>query len=406
MNERHEFHLLGKELTFDPAAVLPGDQEHHAPCINSLALDVSGSCNLGCAYCAESATLPDRGKMPQLLIDLAIDRLFDWSAPSAPVSIHLGSGEPLLQSEAVVALGRKAGRLARGRNRRLSLYLTTNGTLLSDALDEELVAGGWSVKVSLDGSEEDHNRCRRDKDGRGTFRRIERHVKDLARRMPESFSTTSVLCRGTDPQRVFFDIASMGVRRIELVPVAATGSSNLSLTDEDMAAYGIFIADYARRLAAGEDLPTNIRFQKRLQKVLGYGNSSTPCGAGRNFIAVGPEGDLYPCFRFVGLDDYRLGDLHSGLNAESVQRFAQGAARPFTERSCRDCWAGPICGGPCYACSELLWSGSISPDYCSMVRHESEAAIWLASVLREEDPYRLLEMIGVPLEDIDAHLSD
>jgi hypothetical protein len=41
-----------------------------------------------------------------------------------------------------------------------------------------------------------------------------------------------------------------------------------------------------------------------------------------------------------------------------------------------------------------------------MVRHESEAAIWLASVLREEDPYRLLEMIGVPLEDIDAHLSD
>jgi uncharacterized protein len=215
-----------------------------------------------------------------------------------------------------------------------------------------------------------------------------------------------VLCRGTDPQRVFFDIASLGVRRIELVPVAVTGPSNLSLTDEDMAAYGIFIADYARRLAAGEDLPTNIRFQKRLQNVLGYGNTSTPCGAGRNFIAVGPEGDLYPCFRFVGLDDYRLGDLHSGLNAESVQRFAHGAARPFTERSCLECWAGPLCGGPCSACSELLWNGSISPDYCSMVRHESEAAIWLASVLREKDSYRLLEMIGVPLEDIDAHLSD
>ena len=80
----------------------------------------------------------------------------------------------------------------------------------------------------------------------GTFRRIERHVKDLASRMPESFSTTSVLCRGTDPQRVFFDIATLGVRRIELVPVAVSGSSNLSLMDEDMAAYGIFIADYAR----------------------------------------------------------------------------------------------------------------------------------------------------------------
>jgi uncharacterized protein len=200
---------------------------------------------------------------------------------------------------------------------------------------------------------------------------------------------------------VFSEIASLGVRRIELVPVAVPGNSPLSLTSEDMLAYREFITDYAKRLAAGEDLPIHIRFLKRLQRVLGYSNACIPCGAGRNFLAVGPDGTLYPCFRFVGLENYRLGDLHSGPLKEPVNDFMHGCGRQYADRRiCSDCWAGPICGGPCFACSELLWMGVPSPDYCFMVKSEGEAAIWLASVLREEDPRRLLELIGVPLGDM------
>ena len=96
------------------------------------------------------------------------------------------------------------------------------------------------------------------------------------------------------------------------MPVAVPSSSDMSLTERICLAYREFITNYAKRLAAGEDLPIHIRFQKRLQKVLGYNNTSIPCGAGRNFLAIGPDGNLYPCFRFVGLKNYVLGDLDTG----------------------------------------------------------------------------------------------
>ena len=400
MNERHEFCFLDRKLSFNPAAVQPKAESHVVSYINSMALDVSGNCNLRCTYCAESATLPVRREMPRQLIDLALCKLFSWSPPGTAISIHLGSGEPLLQTESVLEIGQRANKLAKDQNHPLSLHLTTNGTMLNDSIVQDLINGGWNIKVSVDGSEAVHDRHRLDKNGNGTFRKIEGYVKFMSMKIPESFSTTSVICRSVDPSQVFFDIASMGVRRIELVPVAVPSSSTLSLTVEDMLAYREFITNYAKRLAAGEDLPIHIRFQKRLQKVLGYNNSSIPCGAGRNFLAVGPNGNLYPCFRFVGLKDYSLGDLRSGPLRASVQKFVQEPGRSYTERVCSDCWAGPICGGPCFACSELLWKGNPSPDYCSMVRCEGEAAIWLASVLREENPHRLLELIGVPLEGI------
>jgi uncharacterized protein len=398
MTKRHEFSFLGRKLSFDPEAVLPRAETSNAAYINSMAFDVSGNCNLRCAYCAESATLPARDKMPGELIDCALCRLFRWSPPGAAVSIHLGSGEPLLQTESVLEIGLKANALATVETRPLSLHLTTNGTMLNDSIVQDLIDGGWNIKVSIDGPEAVHDLYRRDKSGRGTYKKIESHVRYMAMQIPERFSTTSVLCRSVDPAQVFYDIASLGVRRIELVPVAVPGSSPLSLTSEDMLAYRDFITDYAKRLAAGEDLPIHIRFHKRLQRVLGYNNACIPCGAGRNFLAAGPDGILYPCFRFVGLEKYSLGDLNSGPVEESVHDFMQGSGRPYAERRiCSDCWAGPVCGGPCFACSELLWNQDPSPDYCSMVKSEGEAAIWLASVLREEDPRRLLEMIGVTL---------
>ncbi len=121
MTRRHEFTIFGRRLSFDPESVQPKTDALDVPCINSMALDVSGNCNLRCAYCAESATMPVRERMPGELIDLALDKLFSWSPPGTAVSIHLGSGEPLLQTKSVLEIGLKANNLAKDRNRPLSL---------------------------------------------------------------------------------------------------------------------------------------------------------------------------------------------------------------------------------------------------------------------------------------------
>ncbi len=365
-----------------------------------MALDISGSCNMRCTYCAEYATLPERAAMPLKIRQRAVDAVFEWSPEGSSVSIHLGSGEALLNPSAVRDIGRGARRLAQSRNRPLALYLTTNGTLLDDSIMDWLIKDGWNVKISIDGGAQVHDMYRVDKKGKGTFTRIEKAVRTLAEKIPERFTTTSVLCRGTDPAKVFYEIASLGVGRIELVPVAAASPSPLSLREEDLAAYRHFIFDYARRSADGEKLPVHIRFQKRLQKVLGYGNTRIPCGAGRNFIAAGHDGMLYPCFRFVGASEYIIGNLDSGIDPDRANWFRNAPGRPYEKRDeCAICESAPLCGGPCFACAQLLGKEGLPlPGYCSMARSEGEAAAWLADVLKGEHPQLLLDLAGIKFE--------
>ena len=37
------------------------------------------------------------------------------------------------------------------------------------------------------------------------------------------------------------------------------------------------------------------------------------CGAGHEYMAVVPNGDIYPCHQFVGKDGYILGNVYEGL---------------------------------------------------------------------------------------------
>jgi len=391
--------VLGRTIAFDPASIGPlPPHEDQFPSISSLALDVAGGCNMRCAYCAESITLPKRMPMDPEILARSVEMLFKGSRPDSGVSVHFGSGEPLLQPRAVKAAGKLAKKLARDQNRPLSLYLTTNGTQLTSQIVKWLVHGGWEVKVSMDGPREVHDRFRRGADGSGTYAKIEENVRVLASLIPDRFSTTSVLCKGTDPGEAFYGIARLGVRKIELVPVAAPENSAFSLGGKDIIADRRFLLDYAKKAARSRAPSVNIRFRKRLQRVLGLGNSQVACGAGRNFFAVSPEGSIYPCFRFIGVVDYRLGDLTSGIQKRAAGLFALGPGRPYNKRKeCRRCWAASLCDGPCFACVELIGKGSPQAGFCQMTRADCEAALWLADVLRAKNPKKLAQLVGIDL---------
>ncbi len=45
------------------------------------------------------------------------------------------------------------------------------------------------------------------------------------------------------------------------------------------------------------------------------------CGAGHEYIAVTPDGDIYPCHQFVGNKDFLMGDIYNGMhNKKMVNR--------------------------------------------------------------------------------------
>ncbi len=384
---------------FEPDDVAPPPLGEGPWPISALALDVAGECNLACRYCAEAATQPRRRPMSPEILEAAWGFLFPGGQPRKGFSIRLGSGEPLL---AFPLLRRLAKLVAEGdgsaAEEQPAVFLTTNGTLVDGEIRDWLVSSGWHVKISLDGPKSIHDKWRVTPSGRGTFEQVTEAVSDLAQRTQDRFSVTAVLCRGADPKEVFEAIASLGVRRIELVPVAHQDSSVLP-SPADIQHYERFVKDYACRHldhAEGKSPPTLVRFVSCVVRVMGYDVARVPCGAGRSFLGVGPEGDLYPCFRFIGLERYRLGRLSTGIDMKATKAFQHGPGRPYEQRtSCRNCWAAPLCGGPCFACSEMFGPGDGLPLglHCAYTLADARAAVWLVNELRRRDPQRLLSFL-------------
>jgi uncharacterized protein len=389
---------------FVPLDVMPPPLYQGKWPLKALAFDLSGGCNLACRYCAEAASQPKRNPMSEKVLEAALDMLFPGGRMGEHISLRFGSGEPLLEFSSMKMIDKRIEKM-RGSNgsQKPEFFLTTNGTLINKEVAEWLISSSWNVKISFDGPKSVHDSWRVFPDNGGSHDVIRPVIKKLARKIGERFSVTAVLCRGTNPKEVFNDIAGMGVNRIELVPVVHHNISWLP-NSYDLESYKLFLQDYVKRFLKGEgSIPILTRLAEKVRRVMGYGNARIPCGSGRSFYGIGPEGTIYPCFRFVGLDDYALGDVFSGIDDKLVSAFRSGPGRGYEERiPCQTCWAAPLCGGPCFSCAELFGPGKGRPIaiHCAYVRADAEAATRLVDELRKKNPQRLLSF----LPEIDAIL--
>lgn len=106
--------------------------------------------------------------------------------------------------------------------------------------------------------------------------------------------------------------------------------------------------------------------------------SGRGCGAGVWELAVAPGGDLYPCHRFVGNPDFRLGSVRTGVERPDLMAaFAQATAA--TKPACQTCWARAWCGGGCHANGYQTHGTICEPDEaeCRLRRKRLECAFWL-----------------------------
>ena len=105
------------------------------------------------------------------------------------------------------------------------------------------------------------------------------------------------------------------------------------------------------------------------------------CGAGCEYVAITPEGDIYPCHQFVGKPEYKMGNIHQGsFDEELSKKFAD--INVFSRRKCGECWAKFWCSGGCSA-SNLLAEGDIkTPNHiaCEMEKKRLECAIALKAI--------------------------
>lgn len=68
-------------------------------------------------------------------------------------------------------------------------------------------------------------------------------------------------------------------------------------------------------------------------------------------FAVGPDGDIYPCYRFIGMPEWVMGYVRDAPSIESLMESPAGkrmlAFKEFVDTACKDCAHITYCRGGC-----------------------------------------------------------
>ena len=341
-------------------AAVPGAPEPVRPDLGAsrcaLTLVVTRRCNLRCRYCYVDRCGDD---MSEATARAAVE-LLDPAAETWTVNFF--GGEPLLNMNAMRAA---VGRVCELRVGETQIGVTTNGTLLTPDTARELASWGASLIVSLDGPLDLHNETRGD---------------SWAEAMTGLYAAAGAGLGPRTTLRATFDRAPAGlVDRLEYLN---------GLCDEGLAAgvavepatYGADAPDpaamaaeyrqasdwYLARLADGRRARFS-HYETILRRLLRREPAQTECSAGARYVAVAPDGEIWPCHTLRGAPIGRLpverGWCPSCAHNETL------ASRP----ACLTCWARYLCGGGCPL--------NHTATTCAWMRLWCSAALYIASCL-------------------------
>jgi uncharacterized protein len=114
----------------------------------------------------------------------------------------------------------------------------------------------------------------------------------------------------------------------------------------------------------------------------------SPCGGGRCFFAVSAKGDLFPCSEFIGIPEFRGGNLFAGEIEEALRSPAfkkVTGRRAEAIEPCSRCAVRHFCGSPCPAeAHEMNGSMDRPGAFCELYEEQVRYALRLIADGKEE----------------------
>lgn len=409
---RRELDRLRESGVLLSPVTLPARPE---PVLKALCLHVAHRCQMSCSYCFASGGDYGRaagsGLMSPATARAAVDFLLGSSPRVGRWAMDFFGGEPLLNWPVVRETILYAERRAASLGGQVRFTLTTNGLALTPARLAFLDQHGVDLIVSVDGRPAVHDAVRRTISGRPTWSRAVRAARlatstrllDVCggaavgpggggqdrsgdeRPVCGARAGPTVWIRGTFTRRNL-DFAQdalflfhLGFPRVSLEPVCG-GPPDLALRPEDVP----YLAGQYELLAR-ECAANGFRFYHfELDPTGGpcLSRRMAACGAGNEYLAVTPEGDLYVCHQLVGQEEFRVGDVWHGITRPEVGRKLW--QHDVSSGQCADCWARFLCGGGCRAAA-FFEHGEVGrpPSLeCALQKKRWECALWLAAQRR------------------------
>lgn len=390
-DELEELKEAGMLYTEDEYEKVLEQVKNRAPVVKALCLHVAHDCNLKCRYCfaEEGEYHGKRSLMSAEVGKKAIDFIIANSGKRRNLEVDFFGGEPLMNFDVVkeiVEYGREQEKLY---DKNFRFTITTNGILLDDEKQAYINENMHNVVLSLDGRKEINDFMRPRAGGMGSYDVIVPKFQKLA----ESRNQTDYYLRGTfthnnlDFSKDIFHIADdLGFKQVSVEPVVAEDTEDYAIKEEDLetiyAEYEKIAEGLYKRHKTGEKDFNFFHFMIDLTGGPCIAKRLSGCGSGTEYLAVTPEGDLYPCHQFVGQEEYRIGSVFKGIENSSIRdEFAN--CNVYTKPDCKKCWAKYYCSGGCMA-NACHYAGDIMGTYeigCKLQRKRIECAIMIKAKL-------------------------
>lgn len=344
------------------------------------------ACNFSCVYCFEGA-----GNVVNSMSEADADRFVLFMKRSASeqrarnMHITLFGGEPLVNIKRGFYILEKLNAYCVENGMRFTCGIVTNGSLFTQEIIEQLIKYNCiSVQVTLDGTQEIHDKRRPYKNGLGSFYDIINSLKML-----ENYyhSLRTVI-------RINVDKANIEETKKLLFFLGKDGI-NLTKCGVD---FGIVRGSTAACSAYSGNCFSDHEIGDLLERLWleaenqGFSLRTLPmqrwmyCGLySDNQYTITPDCGVYKCWEHAGIEEHLMGRLDENGAIINMQFafFNWMSKNPLENSQCRECVYLPACGGGCGVIS-YNESGDYHSSGCFKVKGVLEKQIQRFAVVEAQ----------------------
>lgn len=322
---------------------------------HTLIVKVTNGCNLGCKYCYAMSS-PEQTKT---ISEHTLEKvLSEWSEiePKRTKGIIWHGGEPLMPG---MDFYERASWLQYWLNKkngvRFDNSIQTNGSLVTEETISFCKNRNFSLGFSLDGPGEIHDITRPKADGTKSFEACFNGLR-LAKRAGLSNGAIVVLnSRNIDHIEQIYNFFKEEGLSMKVNPLINAGNvlfnTGLEITPKQ---YSEALISLFNRYVTDYDFKGRIDPLDTIMGNFSTGLAFGCCTFGencqRNFMSISPQGEIYPCGRFDGVESLSFGNIHEKslleiLNSPIRKDLLTRASSKIS--GCRDCEHQKICNSGC-----------------------------------------------------------
>lgn len=344
-------------------------------------------------------------------------RVFDLNTADAAVSFLLSDsffskfkyyrinivsgGEPFLDKTALFQFVTVCERRFKENNKKVYIWLSTNGTLFSPEDVSFLSEHNVGFGISLDGVAEDNDSLRVYADGSGCYKDVRENISEilaadfLPPKAKQLWGLLVLTQKNLDIYKNVTHLKDIGFSTIQMRFVR-TKDPSLSLSSLPSQKIAKTLIDFltiafTNAINGSPKLIHLIANQhdyigKIILRLLLRVKTETRCSIGSYMFSFAADGNIYPCDCFVGNPDFVLGNFYSSLDLEKLTKYRDISVH--VRPKCKHCWAKFVCGGDCYHNSHIQNNNLLVPDatYCEIILPVIEATIANVNKYQKENP--------------------